>query len=422
MNCAILTIGDELLIGQTVNTNAASIAWQCTQRAGVSFPVHSTVADDTGVIVAELRRLSELADVIITTGGLGPTHDDKTVASVAEFADVPLIRDNTWVDHLRSMMVALGRELTPRNEHQAMVPATAQVWYDSIGTAPGFVIEVPRSTRTPLTVCVLPGVPSEMQYLTDEHVVPLLQNKMMESGDAVTEFRTVVTSGIPESTLADLLGEPEVWARGAAVAFLPHAHGVRIRVGVTATDARYRTETLGQILAYIRSQAERYVVGTDDVTLASAVGDILRRHSQTVAVAESCTAGMLGSALTDVPGSSAWFEGGVISYSNRVKQHLLSVTLETLNTVGAVSSQVAAQMAEGARDAVGATWGVGITGIAGPDGGTADKPVGTVWIGIAGPHGTTTTLRRFTGNRSMIRSRATATALTLLYQTLIHEP
>ncbi len=416
MRIGILTIGDELLIGQVLNTNATSIAKQCT-NVGAQVVSQSTVADVPEHIVAELHRVASKVDVIITTGGLGPTHDDCTVESVASFVSKDLVQDAQWLQVLQQRFERLGRELTPRNAAQAMVPASAIVWHDSPGTAPGFMLPASSYAHS-VDVIVLPGVPREMQQLMDLHVLPWIQRCIEESGEPITSYRTLITTGIPESTLADLIGSPDEFLQGGSLAFLPSQRGVRLRIGVSSSLAADRERRLDTIEQIIRSRAGKWMVGSSDVGLAEIIGRILIDKHQTLAVAESCTGGLLGGACTDVAGSSEWFLGGVISYSNDVKISMLGVPKSTLEQYGAVSEDVAQQMAEGVRTAIASTWGIGVTGVAGPGGGSAEKPVGTVWIAVAGPQGTVSRLHTFTTDRANNRERSVAAALFMLWEQL----
>lgn len=413
MQCAIVTIGDELLIGQVVNTNAAYIADLCT-RNGAKVVTHISLPDDVSVIVSELHRLRNVVDVIITSGGLGPTHDDVTVEALATFVRKPLVQDAQWLEHLQSIMERRGLQLSERNAKQSLVPEGARVLHNSIGTAPGLILSVDIEGRS-VTVVTLPGVPSEMRYLMQETVVPFIIEKTQRSGTASDYYRTLITAGITESALADVLGNPGEWLTNGSLAYLPSAQGVRLRLGVTHTNPEEAERELDKIEELICLKAGEYIVGNRDAPLSFYIGERLKRSGQTVAVAESCTGGLLGATFTQIPGSSAWFLGGVISYSNNIKVTVLGVNTSTLNDVGAVSSDVAQQMAIGVKKLCSSTWSIAITGIAGPDGGTEEKPVGTVWIGIAGPTETITKKVQLTGSREMIRERAVGTALTMFW-------
>lgn len=417
MRIGILTIGDELLLGQVINSNAAFIADCCT-KTGAQVVMQSTVADATQAIVNELGRMvDDGMDAVITTGGLGPTHDDCTVAAITEFANVGTHSDPRWHDHLQRWMASLGRELSPRNATQAIVPDGSAVFYSSVGTAPGFMVMVTRNEKSCM-LFVLPGVPREMHVLMHAEVEPRLQEYISRHNQSVCEYRTIIAMGIPESTLADYIGNPDEFLRGATLAFLPSAGGVRLRIGVTGIDTMHRKDELDRIEALLQERAGKWIIGNADVLLQERIGDTLLASQHTVAVAESCTGGLLGAAFTDVPGSSRWFEGGVITYSNTAKVRDLGVSETALTQHGAVSQIVAEQMASGVRQRFGTTFGIGITGVAGPDGGTPEKPVGTVWIALATPSAVEAHCYHFSTSRSHNRERSVAAALLLLWKAL----
>lgn len=410
MNVALLTIGDELLIGQVVNTNASWISARVTEIGG-TVVTHVTCADDATVMLAELDRLSAVADVLLLTGGLGPTHDDITKDVLASWYDDHLVEHAPTVERLTTFMALRGRTLSERNRAQAMLPSTCTVLDNPLGTAPGMLFE-----RNDRIVVSMPGVPAEMRDLMTTSVLPRLARWMETHPAASRSYRTLHTTGVPEATLADMIGDVSVVLGTSTLAFLPNAAGVRLRLGALAVTAAEREAELDRLEDFLRSRIGRHVVGTGDMTLAHATGDRLLRAGATLAVAESCTGGMLGASCTDVAGSSRWFMGGVISYDNAVKMNLLGVTADDLAAHGAVSEVVARQMASGVRSLLHTSYGIGITGIAGPDGGTPEKPVGTVWIGIATP--TTVEARRFLfgTDRTMNRQRAVAAALAMVME------
>ncbi|HCN05328.1 MAG TPA: competence/damage-inducible protein A [Bacteroidetes bacterium] len=410
MNIAIVSIGDEILIGQIVNSNAAWMA-ESIVNVGGRIIEHVVVADDEEHLVRTLDRLRPESDVIIMTGGLGPTHDDITKPVVARYTNDKIVERPEVVEFLQNFMAQRGRTLTDRNRLQALAPSRATVLMNAVGTAPGLRFDLDDG----ILFC-LPGVPTEMRYLMSTFVLPLIEERVAEYGDAVTEYYVIRTTGIVESNLADLLGDPQQLLEGASLAFLPNYHGVRLRLGVTDTDAERRRDKQRTILSRIRERAGRYIYAEGDVSLAEAVGRQLARRSETVSVAESCTGGLLGAALTETAGSSAWFIGGIQSYANEVKTRELGVDTLLLESFGAVSEQVAIAMAVGARQRFETTWSLSITGIAGPDGGSRDKPVGTVWIGIAGPDTAIARRYQFGDRRDVNRERSVGAALALLFE------
>lgn len=410
MNTAIITIGDELLIGQIVNSNAAVIAADCT-AIGCTIVAQSTIGDDAQSLIDELDRLRVHSSVLILTGGLGPTHDDITKAVLTNYFHDTLVQDNAWLEHLRAWMLMRGRELSERNALQAMLPSTCMTLANPLGTAPGMLFD-----RDGIVLISLPGVPDEMKGLMQQHVLPYLERMLEVRNDASWEYRTLYSTGIPEAYLADRIGDPTVFLHGSTLAFLPNAYGVRMRVGAQARGHDERASELDRVEAFLQERAGRWIYGSGRTSLSQRVGELLKEHGGTVAVAESCTGGLLGAALTDVAGSSAYFEGGVLSYSNDVKVRELGVSASDIDKHGAVSEAVARQMCDGVRSRFGTTYGIGITGVAGPDGGTEEKPVGTVWIGVAGPTKTVTKLHRFGPDRRNNRERSVAAALAMLWR------
>lgn len=410
MIVSLLTIGDELCIGQVVNTNAAWLAEQCTMR-GWRVATHAVVGDVLVTIVAEMDRLSAASDVVIVTGGLGPTHDDVTKDALAMlFNDTLELNEQAFV-WLQDRLVQRGREVTERQKRQAVLPTQCTPLFNEKGTAPGMRLE-----RNGVLFFSLPGVPHEMKHLAEHHVFPAIAEK---TGDTATvAFRTLLTAGIIEASLADLLHDAEQFLEGQELAFLPSTAGVRLRIGTTAATRQQAELHIERIERELYRRAGKYIYGRDEDTLASVVGQLLYQRSATLAVAESCTGGLLGAALTDVPGSSAYFLGGIQVYSNEAKHMLLHVPEEVLNTVGAVSKETAELLAANIRTVFGTDVGVSITGVAGPDGGTPDKPVGTVWIAVADADGVQAIKFVFGTDRRINRELSVTNALWMLYKRL----
>jgi nicotinamide-nucleotide amidase len=412
MNIAIITIGDEILIGQIVNTNAAWISAQVT-RVGGRVLEQVTVPDDAQTLTDTLDRCRRHCDVLLLTGGLGPTHDDITKDVLTAYFRDELVEDPATTARLQEWMQRRGRSLSERNAQQAWIPSTCIPLPNPVGTAPGMLFD-----RDGLLLVSMPGVPTEMRAMIADHVLPLLRERIDAEARPTWEYRTVYTTGIAESDLADMIGEPTAFLHGASLAFLPNYQGVRLRIGVRGLTSTERLADLDRIEGVLRDRAGAFIFGVGEATLAATVGHALRDRGETVSVAESCTSGLLGAALTDIPGSSAWFPGGVLSYANDVKVRDLGVRQADLDRVGAVSEEVARQMAEGVRTRFGTTYGIGITGIAGPDGGTPEKPVGTVWIAVATPTQTLATRFSFGGDRSMNRERSVGAALGMLWKVI----
>lgn len=402
MRAEIFSIGTELLLGQIVDTNAAFIA-QRLAEVGVPLFYKSTVGDNPERLRAELQRGYDRSDIIICTGGLGPTEDDITAAGIAAVWGAPLEIFPEAQEFVEGIFRSRGFTLTANQLKQAMLPAGAVMIPNPVGTAPGFMLTVDGRTAV-----VLPGPPNEMGPMWRATVAPYLQAR---SGQVITS-RTLRFCGIGEGSLELKLRDVIHAQDNPTVA--PYAKTGEVHIRITAlagTEAAART-LIAPVEVRIREIAGEYIYGVDEETLEEAIGITLRARGLTLAVAESCTGGLLGGRITAVPGSSDYFLGGIISYSNEVKMKLLGVSPATLEAHGAVSTETAIEMAVGATRATGADIGISITGVAGPGGGSAKKPVGTVYIGIAVPGLAPRALRAdLWGDRTTIRQRAVQRAL-----------
>ncbi len=412
MRVALISIGDEVLIGQIVNHNAAWLAEELT-LIGCSVVEHVTVGDVAQQLTQTLDRLRSECSVIIMTGGLGPTHDDITKDVLTQYTDDRLVMSESWLLHLHEWMRERGREVTERNAAQALLPSKATLLANPIGTAPGLSID-----HHGCLLVALPGVPTEMRHIVQRHLLPVLIERLETSGGVRRQYVTMLTAGIAESSLADLLGDPQEFLGTSSLAFLPNYHGVRLRIGAQHADATVREAELWRVRDYIMQRAAKYVYGSGKQTLAEVIGVRLRERGQTLAIAESCTSGMLGARLTDVAGSSAWFLGGVMCYSNESKVRDLAVSEETLGSFGAVSNEVARELAIGVKERFASTYGIGITGVAGPGGGSAEKPVGTVCIAVATPEHCVATRHQFGNDRHVNRERSVGMAMAVLWRLL----
>ena len=380
MQATVLTIGDELLIGQVRDTNASWLGEQLT-LAGVVVRRMVTVGDDEQALQSELRQSLAESDLVVTTGGLGPTGDDRTREAVAGLFGVEMAFQDQILEDIRERFRLRGRTMPESNRSQAMVPSGFEVLFNRVGTAPGLWHEVRQGEAAGSMLAVLPGVPYEMKHLFNEEVLPRVQRR---GGLRTIVHRTLRTAGIGESGLQETAGDLSgILSDTLRLAWLPGPGGVRLRMTAFGNSREEADGRIAELEACLRARLGKYVYGTNDETLEEVVGHMLRDRSLTVAVAESCTGGYVAHALTNIPGSSVYMAGGVVAYSNRAKMDVLGVSPDALRQHGAVSEEVAAQMAEGVRHRLGADMGLSTTGIAGPDGGTAEKPVGTVWIGYA---------------------------------------
>ncbi len=429
MNVEIVTIGDELLLGFTTDTNSGFLGRELA-TFGVGVARHTTCGDDIAVIVATLKEALERTGAVITTGGLGPTADDMTVEAVARLFGRGLHRDDSVALWLEERWRGFRRTgpMPESNYKQAMIPDGAEIIANPIGSAPGVLL----TDSGGRWVATLPGVPREARAMFSESLRPRLA---AQAGNAsVIRSFTLRTTGMGESAIADTLGELGKGFDGLALAFLPGIAGVDLRLTSRGRDADSTDVALKSAAELLRGRLGDAVYGETGSSLAGVVLDECRTAALRIAVAESCTGGMLGSQLTDIPGSSDVFHGGIIAYDNRVKRLLLGVLDSDIVEHGAVSEPVALQMARGTRVRLGTEIGVSVTGVAGPGGGTAEKPVGTVWIAIDVAEGRPPVPRpdgwppitpsakarlfHFMGDRAEIRYRASQAALDMIRRTV----
>ena len=410
----LLTIGDELLLGLTVDTNAAWLARELAAD-GVSIAQRASVGDDAERITAAVRDALDRTGALITTGGLGPTADDLTKPSIAALFGRELRFDAERWEWMRRRWRERGRAGEPpeANKQQVMIPDGARILDNRHGSAPGIFLEDDRGRW----VAMLPGVPREMRGLFNDELRALVQARL-GGARSVVRTRTVRTTGVAESMLPELLGDAVRGVDGMSLAYLPGQDGVDLRLTVRDVAPDEAEARLAAGAALIASRVGDCVYCDGLLDLAEVVLAACRARSMHIAVAESCTGGMLGERLTAIPGSSDVFLGGVIAYNNAVKREQLGVLAETLESSGAVSEEVSRALASGVRERLRADIGVGITGIAGPGGGTEAKPVGTVWVAVDVGGQVTTYGGRLIGDRAEVRFRATQVALEMIRRQL----
>jgi len=415
MDAYLLSIGDELLIGQTVNTNAAWLGKRLSQL-GVEVVEGRTLTDRSDHIQDALHAACANGDLVIVTGGLGPTHDDLTKNAIADFLGVPMERDKALWQRLKTYYTERNRPVPERAAQIADVPRGFEKLANPIGTAPGLRFQGAASNGALLIV--LPGVPAEMKSIFDASVQPLLAER---TDLRSTAHRTLQTTGIGESDLQAEIGDADALLPDrVSLAYLPSTSGVRLRLTARADDPDTATRLLDAADARLRERAEAHIFATGDVSLAEALGRRLTEAQLTVSTAESATGGLVAHRITNVPGSSAYYQGSIVAYANDVKVKQLQVDANAVATHGAVSEPVARQMATGVRTAFGTDIGVATTGIAGPGGGSDAKPVGTVWIGYADAHGTHATHIRFVNDRTMNKALFATAALDMIRRQLNH--
>lgn len=402
MKATIINIGDELLIGQVVNTNASAMS-RLLVSAGMEVCGAWVVGDEAAAIDRALRRCLDISDAVLVTGGLGPTKDDITKRVLCDFFDSELYENEEALANVKRLFDARGYELTPVNRRQAWVPRCCTMVNNEVGTAPCMWFDLPEDEDDDWggkVVVSMPGVPFEMQRLMETEIVPRLRVRF--GTDSIIN-KNLLVQGIGESFLSDLI-EPWELALPASIrlAYLPQAGMLKLRLtarGGGSEAPRLRQQTDAAVAA-LYPIAGQYIVGEDLESLPELVAYTLKRYGKTLATAESCTGGALAQQLTAMAGASDYFKGGVVAYSNEVKERALGVSPDVLAVLGAVSEQTVCQMAEGARQRLGADYAVATTGVAGPGGGTPEKPVGTVWIAVAGGSRTVAKLLNFGDRRA----------------------
>ena len=405
----LVTIGTELLLGFTVDTNGAEVA-RSLSAIGVRVVRRTSVADSAGAIGEAVGGALARTGAVLTTGGLGPTRDDISKHVIAALFDAPLEFDQEVWDHLVARFARLGRTPVASNRSQAEVPRGALVLRNRWGTAPGLWLE-----GAPGLVIMLPGVPGEMRRLLDHEVLPRLAAR---GGGRVVRSRVVRTTGIPESTLAERMGDIEREIAPLTLAYLPGLDGVDLRLSAWELSSAEADQRLESAAALLRERGGEHVYGEGEADLAALVLEAARACGARLATAESCTGGLVGGRLTEIPGSSDVYLGGVVCYADRLKSALLGVEPGLIAAHGAVSEPVALAMAAGAASRLGAEAAVSVTGIAGPGGGSDAKPVGTVWLGLSVDGRTEARHLMLPGDRHDIRARAAQSALHLLLRRL----
>ncbi len=408
----LVAVGTELLLGQLVDTNTPFIAQRLAEN-GIDVRATQAVGDNRERIAAAIALALERADGLITTGGLGPTVDDLTKEAVCEALDVETELYRPALQQMEALFASLGRPMRPNNRKQAELPRGSRPLDNPNGTAPGFI----AFTASGKFVACMPGVPREMKPMLDGQVVPFLR-EWLGMGEAIYT-RVLHTIGIGESEIDHRIADLFRTCENPKIAVLAHDFRADVKLTVKSPSAAAAEAALAPLVAEIERRLEGYVFGRDTETPASAIHALLRSHDRMLGIAESCTGGRLAAALTSVPGSSETFSGSLVAYRNSVKIEQLGVDAELIDRVGAVSEEVARQMARGARELLRADIALSTTGIAGPSGGTPSKPVGLVWIALDDAQGVASARRfQLTGEREAIALRATTLALSILWQHL----
>ncbi len=377
INASIITIGDELLIGQVIDTNSAFIA-QEMNKAGFAVIRRVAVGDDYNAIKLALNEEKKNSDIILITGGLGPTADDITKPLLCEyFGGKMVVNEEAYANVKNIFENIIKRPFTDRNKKQGEVPDVCTVIQNKRGTAPGMIFFETINGTEKIFVS-MPGVPQEMKGMMTDDVIPMLQQKFATAHIA---HRTLLTAAVGESTLADILLDFESKIpNNMKLAYLPSYGMVRLRLTATADNAIENNKTLDEHFSYLQVLVKQYLVTNVDAPMEQVLGSLLKENGKTLCTAESCTGGYIAHLLTSTAGSSAYFDGSVVSYSYKAKKDLLNVHKQTLETYGAVSEEVVREMATGALQNIGSNYTIAVSGIMGPGGGLPDKPAGTVWV------------------------------------------
>jgi len=405
LQAEIVSVGTELLLGQIVDTNAAYLS-ELLASMGISVYFRTTVGDNENRIAEAVRLALSRSEFVITIGGLGPTEDDLTKETVAKVLGQRLVLDEESAERIRRFFAARGAAMPERNLKQALRPERGRVLPNDVGTAPGAVFEEDGKA-----VIVLPGPPGEMVQMVERYLVPYLREKA--GSGRIIKSRVLKAVGMGESAIA-LQVEDLMAGSNPTVAPLAKGGEVHLRITAQAEDEAAADRMIRDVEEKLKERLGSVIFGADQETLEEVVLRALSARKMTVSVAESCTGGLIANRLTNVPGSSRAFVGGVVAYDNRIKSQLLGVGQEVLASKGAVSHEVAQAMASGARNLFGTDIAVGVTGIAGPGGGTAKKPVGLVYIGVSRQEETTSQEYRFMGSRVDIKWRSAQAALMML--------
>ncbi len=406
MQAEIITIGDELLIGMTIDSNSAWIGQKLT---GLGIGVYQiiSISDNRDHIIKTIDESLNRSDIVIVTGGLGPTSDDITKKTLAGFFNTDLVRDENVLSNIKDIISKRGLHMNENNLKQAEVPAGCKVLHNALGTAPGMWFE-----RDGKVLISMPGVPYEMKYIMEEHVIPAISEQFKRPS---IQYRLVMTYGTFEAHLAETLEDFEKELPDSVkIAYLPTSGIIKLRLTGRGEDEKEIADILSYQVKKLYKIIPGYIFGLDGISLEEATGKILRDKAMTVSFAESCTGGNISRMISSVPGCSDYFTGSIIAYDNRIKTNELGVDPVVLEKYGAVSREVALQMAEGIRKKYKTGFGVSVTGIAGPDGGTDEKPVGTVWIAVSSDNGAHAEKHNFAFTRTSNIRRASLAAINML--------
>ncbi|HOV78689.1 MAG TPA: competence/damage-inducible protein A [Bacillota bacterium] len=410
MKTELIFTGTELLLGHVLNTHGQYLGIKLSEL-GIEVLYHTAVGDDWDRLRGVVRQALERSELIIVTGGLGPTTDDLTVEAVADVLGIKVVLDRKTLDSLYALYRNGGRAMPESNIKQAYFPEGAVILPNTRGTAPGALVE-----KQGKIIVLLPGPPFELTAMFENSVIPYLNRRM--SGRQVMRYKVLKLTGISESAVQDRI--KDLGGRGnPCIAYVARLGEIQVRVAASAGSPEAAEKILGDLFEKVCSRLEEFAFGYDDDLLEEVLGKLLKESRLTIGVAESCTGGLIGSKLTDVPGSSEYFKGGLIAYSNEVKTKVLGVPPQTIEKYGAVSRETAIAMAEGVRKLTGSDLGLAVTGIAGPGGYTEKKPVGLVYVSLSTEEGSECLEYRFPGKRAGVRHGAANAAMNMARRYLL---
>lgn len=407
----IITIGDEILIGQIVDTNSAWMGQQLNE-AGISVAQITSISDSRQAILTAIEQAGQRVQVVLITGGLGPTKDDITKVTLLEYFGGEMVFSEEQYKQVEAIFKSFGREVTPINRKQAEVPSSCKVLVNDRGTAPGMWFE-----KDHVIYVSMPGVPYEMKAFMQNQVIPALKKRFKLP---VITHRTILTQGVGESMLSDTIESWETQLPShMKLAYLPSPGMVRLRISARGNDSEKLREEIELQTRELYALIGDHIYGEGEVKMAEVIQGLMLERKLSLSVAESCTGGNIAHMITEIPGSSAYFLGGAVTYSERLKEDILMVPNECIRTYGVVSEQTATAMAEGAIKTFKSDYSIAVTGVAGPDGGTESLPVGSIWIAVSGPAGTIAKLFRFSTHRERNIVMASQSALNMLRRILI---
>jgi len=406
MKAEIITIGDEILIGQIVDSNSAFIAKELN-NVGVSVVQITTTSDDVNSIVNSIKQAEKRAEIIILTGGLGPTKDDITKITLSKYFNTKLVHNQEVYNHVKSLLAGRGITMNDLNGKQAYIPENCEILFNKVGTAPGMLFK-----QNGKVYVSMPGVPFEMKYIITEKFIPFLKENF--STEEIVH-KTIMTQGIPESHLAEKI---ESWENNLPqeikLAYLPQPGIVRLRLSAIGKDRNKLNTLIENEILKLQKIIPEAIYGFDEEKIELALYKLLKKQKKTMATAESCTGGNISALITSIPGSSSIYKGSIIAYSNEIKHKILNVSKQTLDKYGAVSKQTVEEMCKGLLQSFNTDYVISVSGIAGPDGGTEEKPIGTTWICIASKDKLIAEKHLFGEDRGRNIRRATLTALNML--------